>query len=391
VELKHIFRQTDPEYVRVLMQVREGNLQSESIQILQKRVGLIAPPEKILTQFFPKRASVDKMNREEFTNLLHPKHTYPIIECTTMKTYAESGQTIFPVKKLTKQEQEWELQSLKSNTQLDTLTLKIGAVVMCTSNISLDTGIVNGSQGKIVEFTSSQMVKVFDLFQPMNIPVVLFNNGQRMPMMPKVWQSANEPTIAISQIPLQLSWAMTIHKSQGATMDAAIMDLGNDVFEYGQAYVALSRVRSLEGLYLHNFNPAKIKANPNVVQFYKKMREIVRETVREQVSEQVSESTCKELQERVEYSHTELIVEETTKEDTISKKVTRWTLEDDIFLVENKDRLTTDELAAHFNKTNGGIKSRVKHVLLEPEHSAFIRYQMHSASNMEIKRVKLVV
>ena len=62
---------------------------------------------------------------------------------------------------------------------------------------------------------------------------------------------------------------MTIHKIQGSTLDCAAIDIGQTVFEYGQTYVALSRVRSLEGLYLLNFNASKIRANPKVVAFYK--------------------------------------------------------------------------------------------------------------------------
>ena len=387
VELRHIFRQTDPEYVRVLMQVREGRLEPDSAEILQRRVGQTPAADKILTQFFPKRALVDKMNRDEFANLRDPKHTYPVVECTTMKTYADSGQPIVPVNRLSKQDQEWELQNLKAHAQLDALTLKVGAVVMCTSNISLETGIVNGSQGRVVEFTASQMVKVFDVFQPMNLPVVLFNNGQRMPMAPKVWQSSSEPTVAVSQIPLQLSWAMTIHKSQGATMDAARMDLGNDVFEYGQAYVALSRVKTLDGLYLHSFNPAKIKANPNVLQFYEKMRGAVRQTVTEA---DLSKATVSKTTDFSRFNHTPVGVQETELKSAEEKPqaAKRWTLEEDVFLVGNKDRMTTDELAAHFNKTKTGIKSRIKHVLDEPEHAAYIRYNKHVESNAsDIKRV----
>ena len=82
------------------------------------------------------------------------------------------------------------------------------------------------------------------------------------------FQSADFPTICIGQIPLCLAWALTIHKIQGASLSIADMDLGNSIFEYGQTYVALSRVRTLEGLYLSAFNPQRIKANPLVKEFY---------------------------------------------------------------------------------------------------------------------------
>ena len=85
------------------------------------------------------------------------------------------------------------------------------------------------------------------------------------------WTSDTFPTIAIAQIPLSLSWAMTIHKMQGTTLDFAEMDIGNQVFESGQTYVALSRVKTLNGLYLAGFSAEKIKANPVVLEFYDRM------------------------------------------------------------------------------------------------------------------------
>ena len=88
------------------------------------------------------------------------------------------------------------------------------------------------------------------------------------------WQSENCPNIVISQIPLCLAWALTIHKIQGATLALAEIDIGDSVFEYGQTYVALSRVQSLEGLYLSAFKPERIQANPKVLAFYDSIKPI---------------------------------------------------------------------------------------------------------------------
>jgi hypothetical protein len=85
------------------------------------------------------------------------------------------------------------------------------------------------------------------------------------------YQNEEYPTIVIGQIPLCLAWALTIHKIQGATLDMADMDLGKSVFEYGQSYVALSRIKSLDGLYLSEFHPHRIKANPLVKAFYDRL------------------------------------------------------------------------------------------------------------------------
>ena len=113
--------------------------------------------------------------------------------------------------------------------------------------------------------------------------------------MPKHhWQSIDYPRIAIKQYPLQLAWALTIHKIQGATLNAAQIDVGTSIFEYGQTYVAMSRVKSLDGLYLSDFNPNKIRANPKVLQFYKTIPEIEYIEADEEEDEKEEEEDIKE-------------------------------------------------------------------------------------------------
>ena len=89
-----------------------------------------------------------------------------------------------------------------------------------------------------------------------------------MIMTRNVWQSDKIPGIGVSQVPLILAWALTIHKSQGATLDAAEIDVGSGIFECGQTYVALSRVKNLDGLYLTSFDASKIRINRKVKEFY---------------------------------------------------------------------------------------------------------------------------
>lgn len=83
-----------------------------------------------------------------------------------------------------------------------------------------------------------------------------------------VWNSENIPGIGVSQVPLILAWALTIHKSQGSTLESAEIDAGKGIFECGQTYVALSRVKSLEGLYLTSFDVSRITINKKVRDFY---------------------------------------------------------------------------------------------------------------------------
>jgi ATP-dependent DNA helicase PIF1 len=119
-----------------------------------------------------------------------------------------------------------------------------------------ETPICNGSQGIVEDFTQ------------LGTPIVKFRNGSRRAINYHTWQSEKIPIVGIKQIPLILAWAVTIHKSQGATLEMAEIDIGNHIFACGQTYVALSRVKNLDGLYLKSFNPQKIKINLKVVDFY---------------------------------------------------------------------------------------------------------------------------
>ena len=89
-----------------------------------------------------------------------------------------------------------------------------------------------------------------------------------MAVSPHIWKSEHIPGLGVSQLPLIYAWAMTIHKSQGASLNTALIDVGDSIFECGQIYVALSRVTSLEGLFMTEFNPEKIKINKKVFEFY---------------------------------------------------------------------------------------------------------------------------
>ena len=168
----------------------------------------------------------------------------------------------------TRKDVEEEYKDLEQKVPIPTaLHLKIGAHVMCVINItkqptSGDPGyqLYNGCQGKVVEIQYG-------------LPVVKFNGIDALITMEKhTWSSGKIPGVSFSGIPLILSWAMTIHKSQGSTLDAAIIDLGPGVFAVGQSYVGLSRVRTLEGVYLTAFSDKGVKASPKVRAFYEDLK-----------------------------------------------------------------------------------------------------------------------
>ena len=173
---------------------------------------------------------------------------------------------------LTNEEVEQQLKLFCENSNLNPqLSLKKGAIVMCLANLDTDAGVCNGSQGIVIDFIANT--------HNVKCPVVKFLNGAVMTIQPRVYQHGDYPKFGVVQIPLRLAWAFTIHKSQGVTLDIAEIDIGSSIFEFGQTYVALSRIRSLKGLYLSSFNPRKIKTNPTVSELYKKIPEITEEIV----------------------------------------------------------------------------------------------------------------
>ena len=134
---------------------------------------------------------------------------------------------------------------------------------MCVVNIDMENAsqpICNGSQGKIVDFNYVT-----------GFPIVKFLHGFTREIGLHTWASEQYPNITVKQLPIVPAWAMTTHKSQGTTLEIAEVDVGGDIFACGQTYVALSRVKSLDGLYLKSFDPAKIKINKKVKQFYEKI------------------------------------------------------------------------------------------------------------------------
>ncbi|MEX0896040.1 MAG: helix-turn-helix domain-containing protein [Patescibacteria group bacterium] len=134
------------------------------------------------------------------------------------------------------------------------LSLKVGAQVMFTKN-NYESGFVNGTLGEVVGFNAE------------DLPIIKTKQGQHITAEPMEWQIEDNGKVlaSITQLPLRLAWAITVHKSQGMTLDAAIIDLSR-AFEYGQGYVALSRVRSSEGLYVIGFNERSLQVHPDIIQ-----------------------------------------------------------------------------------------------------------------------------
>jgi len=274
IELTKIFRQKDARYAKILNQIRKGNISRNSCSALEERVNISRDEtsEIIPTILLPVKRMVEKINTNSLDSIPEECNEYDLEKCSdtdfTLSTQERERYIQTPKSIL-----EGEMKLMMDNASCDKkLYLKRGAQVMCTVNIDMQgqTPICNGSLGIVKEFDS------------MRNPVVKFNNGCIRTIEKHIWKSEMIPGIGIKQIPLTLAWAITIHKSQGATLELAEIDVGANIFEAGQTYVALSRVKELKGLYLKSFDPMKIKVNKKVKQFYEQLSK--NESYKEQLS-----------------------------------------------------------------------------------------------------------
>lgn len=247
VNLNTNFRQQEDDvYQKCLDDVRCGVLKDETIRILKGRENIVLKNEYGIqpTKIYSLNVNVDEENEIQLDKLDDGN-----IEFREYELNYELFKKVTMVAEKIK----------KGCNAPQVVQLCKGAQVMLLYNMDLESKLVNGSRGIVTGFDSE------------NNPIVKFLTGAVRVIPPKNWEIEENGEIAInvSQIPLKLAYATTVHRSQGATIDYAEVDM-EGIFEYGQAYVALSRVKSLAGLSIKNFNPHVIKAHPKVVEFYKK-------------------------------------------------------------------------------------------------------------------------
>ena len=261
--------------------MREGRLKKSSNELLIQHAAREIPSELPMrpTKLYPTRHKVEAINSVEMMKLRGDEYRYEIKHHTDLEMTAQDRMVRLGY---SKEQIHTELMYLQGNIMCDEIIkLKIGSQVMCIANIELSNGdmLCNGAQGVVMGLTSQGM------------PTVRFNNGYQMNMSYHVWPSESIPGVGVSQIPLILAWALTIHKAQGATLELAEVDVGSEIFECGQSYVALSRVKSLEGLYLSAFDSKRIRINKKVQEFYQMLNDYGNKKKDEAKSEAISEAT----------------------------------------------------------------------------------------------------
>jgi ATP-dependent DNA helicase PIF1 len=232
------------------------------------------------------------------------------------------------------------------------LILKEGARVMFVKN-NFEAGFVNGTTGTVIGFDDDS-----------RMPVVRTGRGREILAAPETWrvEEGDEVIAAIRQVPLRLAWAVTVHKSQGMTLDAAAIDLARS-FEYGMGYVALSRVRAFSGLRLLGLNDIALRVSPEIAAFDCRLKKKSEDFERELADvEEVVDKPKREVKDEKPKKTRTYSVEEIRKK--FPRAYEPWTEEDDRALIKYKQGgKTVKELAAKFGRKEGAIRSRLKKLM----------------------------
>lgn len=228
------FRQDDTQFTYLLNRIRSNEADNEDLQMLSERLNAHVSYTDRPTKLCTHNSDVDRINAQELKRLDGEEKVFNMVS--------------FGPKELVEAMK-------KSCLAPEILALKEGAIVMFVKN-NFDKGYANGTLGTVIEFDEE------------GYPVIeIAHSGKQVVMTPVSWEFEDKGSVvaSIRQVPLRLAWAITVHKSQGMSLDVADINLSKS-FEHGMGYVALSRVRTLEGLCLRGINTNALRVNPIIVE-----------------------------------------------------------------------------------------------------------------------------
>eukprot|EP00762_Andalucia_godoyi_P002786 ANDGO_04542.mRNA.1 ATP-dependent DNA helicase PIF1 len=267
VELRKVQRQTDRNFIQALEEIRQGVPSASTVALFETRASARPSSEALnqMTKMFPLRRQVADVNFRKLNEVAD--RTGHRIE----KFLAELTIDGRVFSSCSAEEQQ-ALSKLAEDSPIEQeLQLCIGAYVLMVCNDYREQGVWNGSAGTVVGFS------------PSGGPIVAFSpvgpdgqvSVQEIEVSRSTWDREDHRLgvrLCCSQTPLILGWAISIHKGQGMTLDRLFVSIGREIFECGMAYVALSRVRTLEGLFLERFDAKSIRCSAVVQQFYGQCR-----------------------------------------------------------------------------------------------------------------------
>jgi ATP-dependent DNA helicase PIF1 len=339
--LQEQYRQKDDQkYTDILNGIRAGVLMRSQLDALRARSHVTNNPFEATTRLLTTNADVDTINSEHLDRLDEEVVAYTM-QTSGGKKYIE--------------------QLKKSCLAPETLYLKRGAHVMCIKNAK-DKKYVNGSLGVVVGFDSIS-----------NNPIIELTTGKKVTMQPESWElmDGDKRRAALVQIPLRLAWAITVHKSQGMTLDSARIDLSR-AFVEGMGYVALSRVKDLESLTLDGLNGMALRVSPHA----KAIDDELRSKSKEALAQNRARFEKWEMTE-AKLPKKKLHTTKTGSTGSWAEKLkkmrveypnayTPWSKTDDEELVrEFQNNKNVKQLSKHFGRHPGSIRARLKKLLGE--------------------------
>lgn len=260
VFLEKIYRQSDEQFIKSLNNLRLNQLTEEDARLFYDREVNYDTSGSDVLHIFSTNREADNYNNFKFNSVEKRLHRFTSAD----KIHRKKSVIEFDKKNLNEKLSKfdimtWEMfdKCCKAPAALD---LKEGCKVMLLKNLNFNKGLINGATGTVLELDDESIL-------------VKFDNGVEEIIPKHTFEAYRDGEVVVSreQYPLRLAYGITIHKSQGMTLDKLIVDC-NRIFECGQVYVALSRIKTLDGLYLKSFNPRKVVANEQVVEFYERLK-----------------------------------------------------------------------------------------------------------------------
>lgn len=239
--LKKQYRQDDTAFINILNSIRENKANEDTLNRLKTRLNQRVKGQIKLTKLYTHNVNVDAINDYELSRISGKEQSYYMISKGPQKL----------------------VDFLKKNCLApEVLKLKKRAIVMFVKN-NFNKGYVNGTLGKVIDFDENDW------------PVIKTKSGKKITAVPTSWIIERDERViaSVEQIPLRLAWAITVHKSQGMSLDAAEIDLSN-AFECGMGYVALSRVRRLNSVKLIGINQMALRVNQQIVEKDKEFKNL---------------------------------------------------------------------------------------------------------------------
>jgi len=356
------YRHQDSQLIKILNEIRANKVENDTLKLLESRNNKTVPGFSDLTKLYTHNIDVDAINNQKLKVITGK------ICCYNMR--ASGSKVLAEILK-------------KSCLAPEKLFLKRNAIVMFVKN-NFEQGYVNGTMGKIKGFDES------------GFPIVKTISGKQIVAAPTGWIREEDgfTKAEIFQIPLRLAWAITVHKSQGMSLDVAEIDLSKS-FEKGMGYVALSRVKSLAGIKLKGMNELALQVNQKVLQLDAQFKEMSKTAIAEldQLSQQGKQQRQKDFLQSIVPKAAELKkrrkkIPGATYEETKALALKKLSIKE----IANRRGMTEGTIVSHLEKLIGrGEKLNLEHLKPPTERFTKIRKAFEESDGFNLSPVREIL